>query len=847
MIKSFWQRNWQHFAAIGIFLLVAVIYCKPALQGLVLDQHDITGWKGMAQQSFEYKEKYGHYPYWTNSMFSGMPGYQIAFETPNKISIGFLHNYIFTLGLPKPINYFFLASIMAYFLLSVLRINPWISVMGALCYAYATFDPVIVAVGHDTQMICIGYAPGVIASLLLLFEGKYILGTVLTALMAAMIVWQNHVQITYYTAIIAVCVSIAFLVHCIRGKEVKRAVIAGGLALIAGGIALGVNTINIWPINELAKETMRNGRSELTDSANAKNKTAGGLDKDYAFAYSVGKAETFTIMVPRLYGGSSRTVVNNEYRTEFKPDGTLPTTFSEKTGVPEEQSLDYISQIGLSPYWGEQQPTSGPVYLGAIICFLFVLGMVYVKSWHKWWILGATIFGIILAWGKNLEGINYFLFDHMPLYKKFRAPSMAMVIPQLTFPVLAGLALHQFISDSSKELSWKKLKLAGLITAGLFVVLAMMYFSFDYTAPGEKDLKAGLANMMTQQLGKGQPPTPQIQQQAEDFGRSIVTALHKDRASLFGGDLLRSFLFIALAFGLLYLYTKNKLKGIYVIAGIGILSCTDVLGVALRYLNYKNYAEQSVADAAFNTNSAIEKIKADPNHQNVRVFDQADFSSSTISYYFNSIGGYSPAKLGLYQDIITRQISKGHMNVFNMLNTKYFIVQNPANGQPEAQVNPDALGNCWFVKGFTIAKNADDEMNILDNLNTKDSAVIDQRFSAIAGSQPVYDSTAKIVMKENLNDKIVYESKSASNQFAVFSEIYYPHGWDAYIDGKKSEYCRVNYTLRGMPVPAGTHTIEFRFEPRSVILGDKMTMWFNILIYLMLVAGIVVELRKKKA
>ena len=719
--------------------------------------------------------------------------------------------------------------------------------MGALCYAYSTFDPIIVAVGHDTQMICIGYAPGVIASLLLLFDGKYILGTVLTALMAAMIVWQNHVQITYYTAIIAVCISIAFLIHCIRGKEVKKAVIAGALSLIAGGIALGVNTINIWPINELASETMRNGRSELTDTANAKNKTKGGLDKDYAFAYSVGKAETFTIMVPRIYGGSSRTVVNNEYKSEFKADGELAKAFSEKTGVPEEQALDYISQIGLSPYWGDQQPTSGPVYLGAIICFLFVLGMVYVKSWHKWWILGATVFGIVLAWGKNLEGINYFLFDHMPLYKKFRAPSMAMVIPQLTFPVLAGLALNQFISESNKELLWKKLKLAGLITGALFAVLALMYFSFDYAAPGEKDMKSGLTNMMMQQLGKGQQPTPQMQTQAEDFGKSIVTAMHKDRASLFGGDLLRSFLFVAVAFGLLYLYAKNKLKAIYVIAGVGLLSCVDVIGIATRYLSYKNYAELSVAEAAFNTNPAIEKIKADPNHNNVRVFDQSDFSSSTISYYFNSIGGYSPAKLGLYQDIIANQITKGHINVLNMLNAKYFIVQNSASAPPDAQINPGALGNCWFVKGFSIAKNADEEMKVLDNLDTRDSAVIDERFKAIAGNQPVYDSTAKIVLKENLNDQITYESKASSNQFAVFSEIYYPHGWEAFIDGKKVDYCRVNYILRGMPVPAGAHTIEFRFEPRSVILGDKITMWFNILIYLMLIAGIVLEIRKKKA
>ena len=846
MIKSFWQKNWPHFAAIGIFLLVAVVYCKPALDGLVLDQHDIQGWKGMAQHSIEYKEKNGHFPYWTNSMFSGMPGYQIAFETPNKISIGVLHNYLFTLGLPKPINYFFLASIMAYFLFCVLRINPWIGIMGSIAYAYAAFNAIIVFVGHDTQMICIGYAPAVIASLLLLFEGKYILGTILTTLFAAMIVWQNHVQITYYTFITVFCIGVSYVIHAYKAGQIKNAFTAGALALMAAAIALGVNTINIWPINEFAKETMRGGRSELTDTSTAKTKTVGGLNKEYAFQYSLGKVETFTFIVPRLYGGSGNQVVNNEYRSEFKPDSKLAETLSEKAGLSEDQAVQTVTQMGLSPYWGDQQGTAGPVYFGAVICVLFVFGCVYVKSWHKWWLIAATIIGVILAWGKNFESLNYFLYDHLPLYKKFRATTMSLVIPQLTFPVLAGLALQQFITDVNKEQAWKKLKLTIYITAGIFAVLAMLYFSFDYLAPAEKDLKQGISNMMLQQLSRGQQPSPQMQQQADDFGRSMIKALKEDRQNLFGSDLLRSFLFAALTLGLLVLYAKGKIKEGVTIGGIAILSCYDIFNVDTRYLNYKNYAEPAVADAAFNTNPAIEKIKADPDHNNFRVFDQPDFSSSTISYYFNSIGGYSPAKLALYEDIIERQISEGNINVLNMLNTKYFVVRNPANGAMEAQLNPGALGNAWFVKGLKMAKNADNEMDILTKLNTKDSAVTDERFKNIAGSQPVYDSAAKIQMTENSTDKIIYKTSAASNQFAVLSEVYYPHGWDAYIDGKQVDYARVNYVLRGLPVPAGNHTIEFRFEPRSVILGDKITMWMSILLYAMMAAGLFLLVRKKK-
>jgi Bacterial membrane protein YfhO len=846
MIKSFWQKNWQHFAAIGIFLLVAVIYCKPALDGLVLDQHDIQGWKGMAQHSIEYKEKYGHYPYWTNSMFSGMPGYQIAFETPNKISIGVLHNYIFTLGLPKPINYFFLASIMAYFLFCVLRIRPWISMMGAIAYAYAAFNAIIVFVGHDTQMICIGYAPAVIASLLLLFDRKYILGTLLTSLFAAMIVWQNHVQITYYTFITAFCIGVSYIIHAYKTGQIKNAITAGGLALVAAAISLGVNTINIWPINEFAKETMRGGRSELTDTATAKTKTVGGLDKEYAFQYSLGKIETFTFIVPRLYGGSGNQVINNEYRSEFKPDSKLAQTLTEKAGLSEDQAAQTVAQMGLSPYWGDQQGTAGPVYFGAVICVLFVFGLLYVKSWHKWWLVAATVIGIILAWGKNWESLNYFLFDHLPLYKKFRAVTMALVIPQLTFPVLACLALQQFFTDLDKDAMWKKLKLTMYVTAGIFAILTMFYFSFGYTAPAEKDIKQGLTNMMLQQLSRGQQPNSQMQQQAEDFGRSMVKALKEDRQGLYGADLFRSFLLIALTLGLLTLYAKGKTKTGITIAGIAFLSCYDIFNVDTRYLNYKNYAEPAVADAVFNTNPAIEKIKADPDHNNFRVFDQPEFSSSTISYYFNSIGGYSPAKLGLYEDLIEQQISDANIHVLNMLNAKYFVVRNPANGNMDAQLNPGALGNAWFIKGFVLAKNADEEMDILTTLNTKDSAVIDARFTNIAGAQPVYDSTAKIQMVENTTDKIIYKTTAAASQFAVLSEIYYPHGWDAYIDGNQVEYARVNYVLRGLPVPAGSHTMEFRFEPRSVILGDRITRWMSILLYLMIAVGLIVMIRKKK-
>ncbi|MEO6916736.1 MAG: hypothetical protein ABI151_14810, partial [Chitinophagaceae bacterium] len=352
MNPTFREKAMPHLIAALVFLVVAVIYCQPALQGKVLNQHDTQGWKGMAQQSFEFKEKYGHFPYWTNSMFGGMPGYQIAFETPNKISIGFLHNYIFTLGLPIPIGFFFLACIMAYFLLCVLRINPWISVMGALAYAYSTYDPVIIAVGHNTKMICIGYAPGVIAALLLIFYRKYVLGGVLLSLFAAMILWQNHIQITFYTLITALCIGIAYGVYCFREKMMRHFAISAVIAALAGGLALGVNTINIWPLNEYAKETMRGGRSELKDPEKSSNKSSGGLDKDYAFNWSYGISETLTFLVPDVYGGGNGGTGMKSGESKFADK-------LGEAGMPEENGLAYANAYA---YWGPQPNTSGPVY-----------------------------------------------------------------------------------------------------------------------------------------------------------------------------------------------------------------------------------------------------------------------------------------------------------------------------------------------------------------------------------------------------------------------------------------------------------------------------------------------------
>jgi hypothetical protein len=614
--------------------------------------------------------------------------------------------------------------------------------------------------------------------------------------------------------------------------------VSGGVALVAGALAIAANAMSLWPLNEYSKETMRGGRSELTDLENKENKTKGGLNKDYAFEYSYGIAESFTAIVPNFYGGGSSA-------NHFKGSDSK---FAEKlgeVGFPEEQGIQYANGYA---YWGDQPIQSGTVYFGAVICFLFILSLFFVRGWVMWGILSISIFGFILAWGNNLAAVNYFLFDYLPLYNKFRAPSVALVIPQLGFVLLGCMALQNVLYGTlTKEEVWKKFKTSAYVTGGVFVLLAIMYFTFDYTSKNDAQLRQGLSSMLMQSP-QGQQANPQMQQQADETSRSIISGLKEDRQSLYGKDLMRSLLLVLVAAGSIWLYLRNKLKLEWALTVVILLSCFDLLAVGKRYLNNNNFIEEADFESVFVPNAADMKIKADPDPY-FRVFDQTasnPFADSRASYHHHSIGGYNAARLALYEDIIQRQLRTGNMNVYNMLNTKYFIVGDQATRQPDARLNADANGPAWFVKAFSFAKNADDEMSKLSSLNTKDSAVIDQRYQKLAGAQPAYDSSAKIQFIQNLNDKISYRTNASSNQFAVFSEVYYPDGWNAYIDGKKMDYLRVNYVLRGMPVPAGNHTIEFRFEPRSVILGDKITLVSCILIFILIPIAIFLEVRRKR-
>jgi hypothetical protein len=831
-MKLDFKKILPHVIAVAVFLIVAVVFCKPAIEGKVVYQHDLQGWRGMVQQSEEFKATYGHYPLWTNSLFSGMPAYQIAMDATHSLSMGHLEKLI-SLGLPQPINFFFLACICFYFLCIVLRINPWISILGALAYAYSTYDPVIIMVGHVTKMASMAYAPAVLGAFLLILQKKYWTGSALLILFSFLMISQNHVQIVFYTLLIALAIAIAYAVKAFKEKETLHLFKAAALALTAGLIGLAACAITLMPTSEYVKETMRGGRSELTDSTNLGNKTKGGLDKDYAFNWSYGIDETLTLLVPGIYGGSSG--------GELTENSAVAKTLLDQ-GVPEDNAAQIARS--LPTYWGPQPNTSGPVYLGAIICFLFILGLVYLDSWHKWWIASITLFALMLAWGSNFKAFNYFLFDYLPVYNKFRAPTMALVIPQLTAALMAALVLQKFFfGGDAKELLFKKLKLAVYITGGILALTTLLYFSFNYSNQNDTRIKENFANNMLQ----GQQPTPQLQAQANEFGQTIVRALAEDRKGMFGSDLLRTVLFITAGIVVLCLFAKNKINATAAIVVLIALSVFDLLPVGKRYLNENNFVEKTNIEDEFAMTDADRLIKQDPGNKNFRIYNADDpYNNAKPSYHHNSIGGYNPAKLAIYQDLIERQLSKGNMRVFDMLNTKYFVIQDPSSGKSVAQQNPGAMGNCWLVKKIQFVNNADEEMKALDNFNPKDTAVIDKRYQAKVKGTPQFDSTASIKLLANINDTVRYAFNAASPQFAVFSEIYYDKGWNVYVDGNKSDYVRVNYVLRGMSLPAGNHNIEFRFEPESYKKGNSIALWATIIGMLALLAALLMDIKKKK-
>jgi hypothetical protein len=817
-----WKQITPHAIAVAIFLVVAVLYCKPALEGNVLQQADISQWKSMAQNQEKAFEATGKVPLWTNGMFGGMPGYMIKGWNNNMVAYYFMD--IISLKLPKPMLFFFLASVCFYFLSQVLKVKSWIGTAIALCYAYTTYNVIIVAEGHDTKMLSLAVLPGLIGALLLIFNKKYLWGTSLAALFTATIIAQKHYQIVYYAMIIIAFMAIGFAVQCIQNKEYKHLIMAVIFSL--AGVSLGAlqNAVILMPDNEYTKESIRGG-SQLAD-ANTKT-TKVGLTEDYAFSYSMYKTEPFVMLVPRMFGGSNKMEVSEESSKAVQALQEMNPQISRQL------------QSALSFYWGGIGGTSGPPYVGAIICFLALLGFVILDNKYKWWILAATILTIMMSWGSFFKSFNTFLFNYLPMYNKFRAPSMILVVPTFLLNMMAVLTLQKIIDTKDKLLLLAKYKKGLMITAGVFVLLIMMYFGFDYKGEADNNLLQSINNI----------PDAETKSVFLDAGKKMINGLIADRKSLFIGDILRSLFFIAVAALAIWLNIKNKIKDWMLIATIGVFAFIDIMALDTNYLNKDNYQYADDYEANFTPTPADKFILQDSS--DYRVFDVSNGAQAAINYgaraayYHQSVGGYHAAKLSIFQDLAEHQLYNypNCKPVLDMLNTKYII--HSTSKADQVEINPNACGSVWFIKGLKKVATPKEEIDALTNLNVHDSAVIGKNFEHIANTNFQYDSAATIQLVRKENDVVTYKSKTSSTQFAVFSEVYYDKGWNVYVDGKLTPYAKVNYILRGMPIPAGEHEIVFKFEPASHILGWKLSGISAILIYLLVASTIILEVKKK--
>jgi len=790
-----------HLLIVLGFAIFSLVYCYPALQGKVLAQHDLLNWEAMYHQSETYYDSTGINPLWTNSMFGGMPSYTIGTPHSNNY-IGNI-NKITTGILAKPSYHFFLAMLCFYILMMAIGINRWIAVIGSFAYAFATYNVVIIAVGHETKMLSIAYMPSVLAGMIWLYRGRFAIGSIVTALGLVLFIGAGHWQVLYYSFFIFGGYFISKLYETLKSKgNMRNFWIATSISLGIALLAVGTMSTGLLTTKEYAKTTMRGGESELTINKDP-NKKAGGLDKDYAFAWSNGVGETFCLMVPYLYGGSMSEPLDKAPETEALVGG----------------------QISSAPlYWGPQNNgISGPVYFGAIICFLFVLGFLVVKSPHKWWIMIISLITIMMSWGNHFKELNYFLFDHLPMYNKFRVPSMILIIPQLLFPILGMWGLMEIVRGNiPKEEMIKKLKIAGGITAGLCLLFAFggsMFFDYSNTTIDAQ------------------------------FPKQLLEPLKDDRKALAMKSSLTSAVYILLAAGLIWAFIKEKLNQNLLIAGIGILVFIDLYNVSKNYLNEENYEDETDHEAAFTPRQVdLEILKDKDPYFRVIDFSRNVYNDAIPSYFFKNVGGYSPAKMELYQDLIDVQMggaqSGGKFNktVLDMLNTKYIIFNGP-NNQVVYQPNTEANGNAWFVNEVKTVNTADEEMKALTSNSLGDTTVVPNAFNSkttviikndfakgIAGYQFGKDSAAFIKLSTyGLND-LSFISNNAQNGIAVFSDIWYPYGWEATIDGKPADIMRANYVLRALKVPAGQHTIEFHFRPKSYALGSKLTLYSNLLL-----------------
>jgi hypothetical protein len=745
------KELYPHLLVLVGFVLVALIYFYPVLQGNKIFQSDIVQYTGMAKEQNDFRKETNAEPYWTNSAFGGMPTYQLGAKYPNDV-IGMFDDAL--RFLPRPADYLFLYFLGFYILLLVLKVDPLKAFFGALAFGLSTYLIIILGVGHNAKAHAIAYMPMVVAGVLLVFQRKYIIGGLLTMVAAALEINANHFQMTYYLLLLLVIIALFYIAIAVKNKEFKELGKIIGVFAIAAILAIGANATNLMATSEYAKFSTRNN-SELTFNPDGSPKTdKNAMSYDYITEYSYGVAESFNLIAPGLFGGSinENLGIDSETYQNFVAQG-----------YPADQVQGFVEHA--PAYWGNQPIVAAPAYIGVVVFFFFVMAFFVEKRNIKYLFLAGAIFSLLLSWGKNFSFLTDFFINYIPFYNKFRAVSSIQVILELCVPALAIIGLYQFFKQDDKT-KWKALWKSGAITFGLLVILFLIKGMFNFSAANDA-------------------------MYAQAYGDDFIRTLKIDRAALYTSDVLRSMLFVGLTFGVLFLCVKKLIKEATTIIIVGLLMVFDLFMVDKRYVNNNpdQFKSAREVDMPFEPTEADQIILADTTH--FRVFEvEGGMSNARTSYFHKSIGGYHAAKPRRMQQLFDYQIAKNNVRVLNMLNVKY-VIQSDENGQKLALVNPAANGNAWFVEKVKFVSSANEEMKALDNLDTKKIVVVNTLINEgqdFKGSESIAkDSTSSIQLTSHKPNQLKYVSNNTSAGFAVFSEMYYQNGWKATLDGKETE------------------------------------------------------------
>ncbi|OUS11204.1 hypothetical protein A9Q93_11745 [Nonlabens dokdonensis] len=824
-MKLNFKKIVPHLIVFVVFIVAALAYFHPVLSGKKLYQSDIVQYKGNARQLIDHRETTGEELYWTDAVFGGMPTYQLGARYDYDIIDGLDRALRF---LPRPADYLFLYFASFYVLMLVMRVDWKIGLLGALAFGFSTYLIIIIGAGHNSKAHAIAYFPLVISGIILVFQKRYLAGFVLTALAMALELQANHPQMTYYLLITVAVLGVAYLIDAAKKNMLPHYFKSIGIMIAAVVLALGTNAANLLATSEYSKESTR-GVPNITINAQGESvQKTNGLDYDYITEYSYGLSESMNLILPRFAGGGSGETFDDDSASRTQLSKINPANLSE-------EELDYLNQlVSLSQrkYWGDQAIVEAPAYLGVSVVFLALLSLFLIRGRLKWWTLTAIVLALLLSYGKNLSWLTELFIDYMPFYSKFRAVTSIQVIIELCVPILAAIGLWQFFNEkNSIEIKRKSLLYAGAGFGGLLLIIAFLgSYIFNLTGPFDEYLL----------------DFPQL-------GARYVKALEADRFAMIQEDALIALLYVGLICGALYLLLSDKIKEVAVLAVCGGVILFDLISFDLKYVNSDDYVTAREYEFAFEKTEADQTVLEDQEHY--RVYDQlADPNKSGRAAYFHkAMGGYHGAKPRRFQDLMNFYFmnpegnQNTQMEILSMFNTRYFLI--PYQGQAVAQQNPGAYGNAWFVDNIEVVENQNEEILAIKDLNAQKTAIITNDQKELLNVSVVEierDSTAFIELTDYKTEQLTYKSSNSKDGLAVFSEMYYPHGWKASIDGEQVPIAKVNYALRGLFVPAGTHEIVFTFEPEIVQTGSTIMLISNILLFLIVLGGIILAFKKKK-